>query len=527
MVRLSLLPLALLALVVICGQLQAQTNSPATGAPAVTAADGTDLTMLSESAIGPGIGPNEDSQLTATKGSITDPDGIATFTPTWAWQQAVAPASGAPAAGDYSAIAGATASTFTPLQVHVGQFLRVCATFDDDAGNSETRCRGIGTVVNVIDRPVGGDSNVNVPDIASSADPYLFTRADFPFSDEDGHALNGIYVVSAPARGTLTLVVDGLPPSTDCTANSRCVRANNFLNITQVDSLAYYPDANPTVGAGYATFTYRVRDDGGRSSRADEAADAATLTINITDSSVQVAASGNPTPYSVVGTPYDQNTELIASTRGITEPNGIDADTLRWEWQSSVSGNDPFAAISGASGDRFTPRQAHVNLYIRVCASFRDRHPTAETVEGPLCSVATRVNDINFAPTCADASVNVSIAATATNPYFFKVSDFPFMDEDGDKLAILNIAAPDKGTLHLEGGSRPISRGTRIPTSSVPRLTYYPPEGNHDVTPNFATFPFRVIDGTGSADSEECTMTINLVERLRLRLRLFLEGPLR
>ena len=71
--RWLLTPLAMLAL---CGQLHAQN---ATGEPAVTAADNAVLTM---------VGPNEDSLLTATTGTIADPNTLPSpFNPAWAWQE--------------------------------------------------------------------------------------------------------------------------------------------------------------------------------------------------------------------------------------------------------------------------------------------------------------------------------------------------------------------------------------------------------------------------------------------------------
>ncbi len=99
-----------------CWTSVAKVNVAATGEPAVN-----------------GV-PREDSPLTADIGTIEDDNGITDIAPAWQWQQ------GDTADGSFANIAGATAATFTPMQAHVGKFLRVCGTFDDDAGNSETRC---------------------------------------------------------------------------------------------------------------------------------------------------------------------------------------------------------------------------------------------------------------------------------------------------------------------------------------------------------------------------------------------------
>ncbi len=495
----------------------------------MTAADNTNLTTT---------GPNEDSALTAVQGMIGDADGITTFTPTWQWS--VADTGG----GAYANITTATAATFTPLQEHVGKFIRVCAAFADDGGNNETRCwTSVAAVANVADRPVGGDSAIMVPDNASSAAPYLFARADFPFSDEDGNTLDGIYIVSVPTRGILAdAFLDGSSLSTHCTANPRCIRANNFLDVTEVDYLAYYPDANPAVGAGYATFTYRVRDNGGRATRADEAAEAATLTIDIINSRGQ-AAAGKPTVYrpipllaalTPIGAVSNEDVMLTASVRGITEPNGIDTDTLQWQWYqapapaSGAPADADYGPIAGATGATFTPLQAQGGMHIRACAFFMDKHaaPASEggTVASPaLCSDAARISSINDAPVSSDDSVTVSIRATENAPYAFKVSDFPYMDEEGDSLTAITIKTlPSVGTLRV-GGS-PASVDHIVMADNIGAITYYP-ASDQLAQPNYASFTFTVSDGALSSATH--MMTIHLAERLRLRLRVFLEGPLR
>ncbi len=100
MIRRSLWSLMLLALIAVCGQAQAQTNTTATGEPEVTAADG-------------------------TKWSVADTYIDITITT-------------------------ATAAVFTLLQAHAGKLLHICASFTDNASNDEERCLKIGhAVVNV------------------------------------------------------------------------------------------------------------------------------------------------------------------------------------------------------------------------------------------------------------------------------------------------------------------------------------------------------------------------------------------
>ena len=115
------------------------TFNDAAVAGAITAADGTDLAAT---------GPNEENLLTAA--NPTDAQGVSGATFTWQWAQADTND------GAYTAISGATNPTFTPLQEHVGKFLRVCASFTDEANNGENACTSLAhAVVNVNDAPSG------------------------------------------------------------------------------------------------------------------------------------------------------------------------------------------------------------------------------------------------------------------------------------------------------------------------------------------------------------------------------------
>ncbi len=74
--------------------------------------------------------PTEGSMLTASPGTIADPNGTTTSVFTYQWQALIA--------GIWTNIAGATAATFTPTQLQVNLPLRVVATFTDDLGSVES-----------------------------------------------------------------------------------------------------------------------------------------------------------------------------------------------------------------------------------------------------------------------------------------------------------------------------------------------------------------------------------------------------
>ncbi len=131
----------------------ASTQMAASGAPTVAAAMG-------HTAYNVGV------PLTASITGVTELNGINVETLAWKWQQADAPASGAPMASAYSDIAGATAtgaasSDFTPLVAHAGKYIRVCAAFMDQFSTPAASGDLCSTGSQVTNAPFFGDASVD------------------------------------------------------------------------------------------------------------------------------------------------------------------------------------------------------------------------------------------------------------------------------------------------------------------------------------------------------------------------------
>ncbi len=206
----------------------ASTQMAASGAPTVDAAMGTAY--------------NTNVPLTASITGVTERNGINVSTLVWKWQQADAPASGAPATSAYSDIAGATAtgvtsSDFTPLAAQAGKYLRVCASFMDQFSTpaSGERCSAGSLVANA---PFFGDASVD--------DQFWVL----------GTALNLVLPEATGGNGAITysLTPLTLPTGISFTASSRIL------------------SGTPTAAKVAATYTYTATDTDG---------DTATLTFRI------------------------------------------------------------------------------------------------------------------------------------------------------------------------------------------------------------------------------------------------------
>ncbi len=518
----SLRPLilpALFALLALCAQAQAQN---ATGVLRLVSL-GTELTGA----------PPEDSTVTLRALDIEDPDGVDNLGSTISWQWS----HDNQGDGNFAIIEDNTDATWTPRQEHVGSRIRVCAMFDDDDGNRENLCLTTEPVANTNDAPVVVDSRISVSVGANESAPYKFRPQDFTFDDDDDDSLAAIMVRNLPidslgmSAGTLTLSGNALTSATVPTT----VTAAQL----EAGALAYWPASGQQpspvddLEVVYGRFGFLVTDDGdgpGGDPAADKTSARSGFARIRLAQAEQAAAAGGPqvsVPNVVLASVYAEGSELRARIHGIAEPNGIDESTLTWQWQQSASASGGFANIAGATAAAFvlTQAQARAGRHIRACAAFMDHHATPRR-EGPLCGASVR---INAAPRALPSTVLVSTSTTAAAPYAFKASDFRFADADGGALASITITgAPNKGTLLIDGDALVTSgsgQNNVVDVSDIPTLTYYQDADGTEPAQNYASFRFTVSDGIES--SAAATMRIDLGDSLRLRLRVFLEGPLR
>lgn len=111
----------------------------------------------------------------------------------------------------------------------------------------------------VNDPPVGEDNTITILEDQT----YMFSVADFKFSDPDGHTFDGIQITQVETSGTLKY--DG----TDVVA------LGNYPDVTK---LTYTPPSNQN-GIALANFRFRVRDN---SSELNISVASYTMTINVT-----------------------------------------------------------------------------------------------------------------------------------------------------------------------------------------------------------------------------------------------------
>ena len=68
-----------------------------------------------------------------------------------------------------------------------------------------------------------------------------------------------------------------------------------------------------------------------------------------------------------------------AITASLSDLDGVDVDSVTWQWASSSDGMDPWTNISGATEASYTPVIADDGNYLRAMASYTDGHDSGKT----------------------------------------------------------------------------------------------------------------------------------------------------
>ena len=444
-----------------------------------------------------------------------------TSTLSWQWQSAAAADGGAaPADGDYAAIAEATAATFTPLQAHVGMYIRVCASFMDQHSTpaSEGPLCSDGTVITEVQDPHTGmvtlaAAGVDLTMAGPNEDSAITASHDI--MDGDGLATD-----PAPAwqwRMSATAAVAGytdIDMATEASFTPLQAHVGMFLQ-----ACLSFADNNGNMEEECANTTMAVVNVN----------DAATM---VEDTSFISYASG------VTVATEDSQITAAASSANIADEDGIANATYAYAWQQAASADGPFAAIMDGENPvttaAFTPGDDQVGQILRVCVSFLDDMNVAAmtgmgmdamTVNSGaemLCEATAAVANINDAPTAMANTIHVPASATAAAPHTFSADDFPFMDADNDVLASISIAtAPAAGTLALEGTESPAYPLTVTAMQLTDgNLTWYPAEGLMDADDAYTSLMFTVTDdgddGTDNMTSAAVALTIDLIASAQL-----------
>ena len=363
------------------------TNTPATGAPAITGTAQVGQT------------------LTATLGDIADVDGLpdpflTDANTSFQWIRV--------ATDNSETDIGAMAGAYTLVADDQGTTVKVRVSFTDDLNNAETLTSAATAAVSANNPPTSSNKN-----LALNEDTELtFLASDFTFTDADGNSLSSVKILSLPATDKGTLTFSGMALTSGDLPQT--------VPAAQFNSLKYVPPANENGGEiPFTSFTFRVNDG------TDDSA--ATYTLSLFVYRVNDAATGQPgiTGTAQVGQTLAATAGTIADVDGLPDPFLTDTNTS-FQWVRVTSGTD--ADISGARDSTYTLVADDEGKKIKVKVSFMDTEATGNRTEGPLTSAATATVS---ASTNTPATGAPTITGTAQVGQTLTAGITAIMDDDG------------------------------------------------------------------------------------------------
>ena len=282
----------------------------------------------------------EDEKLVIDSSQLRDGDGLGEVQLQWQISEN---------GDDWMVIPGAVSEAFTPRDQQVGKYLRVQVSYIDGQGNPELiNSPSSLAVENVNDTPVG------LPSIIGDArEGSSFTIDTSRVNDEDG-------------IGAISYAWQRSKTKTDWETVSEKLSQN--FRILQAD-----------VGYSYRASISYIDGFG-------------TRELLVTEPSEVIANVDNPLEGDLVMRGQAvEGSELVASTSGLSDYDGIESINLFWE--ASIDGQTWDRISLPANADRVLLNQRLVGMKIRARAVVRDNFGIETVAFGPTTEPVRNINN--------------------------------------------------------------------------------------------------------------------------------------
>jgi len=309
-------------------------------------------------------------------------------------------------------------------------------------------------VTSVNDAPAGADKT-----IAANEDvAYIFSATDFGFSDaadSPANALEAVRIVTLPGAGILT-------------NNGIAVSAGQTVSVGDITTgRLVFTSAPNASGAGYASFTFQIADNGGTTNGGvdlDPSPHAITVDVNpVNDAPTLTSISGV-----AAATPEDaEATITFAGLLALADDGDIDGSVNAFVVTAITSGT----LRIGASAATATPWAAGANEVIDAtrCAYWTP----AGDAYGVLSAFTVVARDSQGADSSIAVTVAVSVSPVADAPVATHATTIPDTPTssglvisvnaaDGAEVTHFEITGIAAGTLYQNDGTTAITEGDFI-----------------------------------------------------------------
>ena len=324
--------------------------------------------------------------------------------------------------GAWAQDAGGASWTFTPTANFNGNVTINYSVVDGQGGSASAN--HVFNLLSVNDAPSGTDKTL----VTDEDQAYIFSAADFGFSDPNdvpANLLMAVTIASLPSNGVLTL-------------DNVAVLAGQSILLAGIGGLKFTPAANAN-GDDYATFTFRVQDDGGiANGGVDLDASANTITVDVT--AVNDAPTTTPVTLAAIG--EDSGARLITQAELLANAADVDGPSPSATNLQIATGGG--ALVNNNNGTwSYTPA---LNDDTGVTFSYT---VTDGTLTAPG-SASLDITPVNDAPTLAlntnSASINENVIVGAG----IAVATITIGDVDGGTNG-LYLSGTDSASFAIQG----------------------------------------------------------------------------
>ncbi len=330
--------------------------------------------------------------------TLDDPDYVS-GSETWSWESSSDRSS-------WTLISGETSASYTPVAGDVGDYLRVTASYDDEAGAGKSASA---VSVNPVRTLTSGNTAPDFPVAETGA-------RNVDENTPAGMNIGAPVTATDPETDTLTYSLDAFDtPSFDIVATTGQIRTKADLD--HETTPVYSVSVTATDTSGGTAFK------------------SVTITVNNLDEAGTVTLSTT------------QPLLAIPLTASLDEPDNVSGNAT-WSWERSPNGASSWTPISGATSDTYTPVADDVGDYLRATASYTDEEAagkSAQAISGNAVGVAPGRNAPVFreypnatrsTPRNTPAGMNIGAPVAAT-------------DADNDVLTY-NLGGPDAALFDID-----------------------------------------------------------------------------
>lgn len=334
---------------------------------------------------------------TSLSATLTDPDGSVSNT-SWSWQRSDDGSTG------WSAISGATLSTYTSTTDDAGKYLRATTSYSDGHGSGKSALSG----AVYVESELGEESPNNPPaiigptavsySIAENAPIGTSIGTSFSASDLDGDQIlwslvgaDGLFSIDAG----LVKVAGTLDYET-ATSHELTVQANDGVTSTAV-----------------------------------------SLTVNIENVDEPGAVALQPSPPRVKQT----------LTATVSDPDRSITGTT-WSWHRSSDGLTDWIEIASSSST-YIPNNDDAGMYLRAHASYADGHGPNKTAQ-QVTSVV--LEPLNTPPTITDTPMGVASRSVFEDAVIGSPVGDPFVATDSQDDELTWSFSAESDVFTIDGG---------------------------------------------------------------------------